>query len=369
MSRSSRILVAIILLWTLIHAYLLFNFGIVTEGEAEKYITEAKKLIDGGQLTSPNFRMYITQIALLFVSFKLNLGYEFVVALQLICSLIATVSIYRLVSFIFSPETGFIITIWFLLNIPLHQFNVFLQTDSLFYSFTIIFSCYLLRIQNFTLKQLIIVLVSLTLISVTRPTGLLFLPPVVLYLYFRFFHGPGWLYKISFVFLLTALFFYFLNAAIGSGGELDFMLPARTEQIICGVPTVPSSVPIDETVNYNSLYGLFYYVTHNFSQFSRLAFKRAIAFFGVLRSYYSTLHNVCLVLLYYPIYVLAALSARYWFKRPLILLYIASLTFLYLITAVVSCDDWHNRFFLTITPYLMVLAAPVINKLVLRRSF
>jgi hypothetical protein len=227
----------------------------------------------------------------------------------------------------------------------------------------------LLRIQTFGLKQLIVVLITLTLISVTRPTGLLFLPPTFLYLYFRFFHGPGSVYKISFLLLLTALFFYFLNAAIGSGGELDFMLPARTEQIICGVATVPSPVAIDEAKNYNSVYGLFYYVTHNFSQFSRLALKRTIAFFGVLRSYYSMLHNVCLVLLYYPIYILATLAARYWLKKPLILLYIISLVFLNLITAVVSCDDWHNRFFLTITPYLIFLAAPVINKLLLRRSF
>jgi hypothetical protein len=360
---NSKIIAAIIILWTIIHILLLFHFGIKTNGESIKYISEANNLIKGQGLSSPSFWMYITQIFLILTSIKLKLGYEFVVVIQLLFSLLATLSIYKLATFLFSSKIGFFATIWFLFNLPLHQFNTFLQTDSLFYSFTIIYSCYLLQVKGLSLKVVAIVLLALILLSLTRPTGLFFFPATFLYLYLRFFNSIRLSYKLVSIVIISAIFFYFLNAAVGSGGELDFMLPARDERIICGVPTLHYFVKINETENGNSLYGLFYYITHNFSQFSRLAFERSIAFFGIIRSYYSIAHKIYLILLFFPIYFMFILSIKYWIKKkPFILLYFVCLIFLTWVTVILSCDDWHNRFYLTISPYMVILALPSINR-------
>jgi hypothetical protein len=40
-------------------------------------------------------------------------------------------------------------------------------------------------------------------------------------------------------------------------------------------------------------------------------------------------------------------------KNPY-LLYILSVIFLFWMTAVLTCDDWHNRFVLTVTPFIFL---------------
>lgn len=357
-------LIILIAIWASVHLLLISHFGIVTKGEPEKYIREANNLINYGNLSSSNFWLYSTQIFLIFFSLKIKLGYEFVIGLQLIFSLIATLSFYRLSTFLFTRTAGVIATVWFLLNLPIHQFNTFLQTDSLFYSFIVIYACYLLMIRRLSVKVIACILLALMLISITRPTGLFFFPATFLYLYFRFFKRFRFSYKILFLISISIVFLYFLNAALGSGGELDFMLPARDERIICGVPTLPYFVRIDEIENGNSLYGLFYYISHNLSQFARLAFQRSIAFFGLVRPYYNTTHNIYLVILFYPIYLMGLLSIKYWIKNnPFVLVFIFSLVSFTWTTVILSCDDWHNRFYLTISPYLIILALPVISRL------
>ena len=361
---QTRAIASIIIVWVVIHIFLLSYFGIVTDGEAVKYIREANNLITHQNLSSPNFWMYITQIFLIVISMKLHLGYEFVVAVQLLFSLLATLSMFRLGTHLFNNKLGLLAAMWFLCILPIHQFNTFLQTDSLFYSFTVIYSCYLLRIKTLSAKVIASLFLGLIVISITRPTGLFFFPATFLYLLFKFFPRFKVSHKVIFLVLISVIFLYFLNAAVGSGGELDFMLPARDERIICGVPTLPDFVKIDESTNGNSLYGLLYYITHNFSQFVRLAFYRSIAFFGVLRPYYSSMHKIYLLLLFLPIYLMVILSLKNWLKNnPVLLLYFFTLIFFTWVTVILSCDDWHNRFFLTVSPYLVVLALPAVNRL------
>jgi hypothetical protein len=140
----------------------------------------------------------------------------------------------------------------------------------------------------------------------------------------------------------AVVFLFFLNLALGSGGEFDFMLPYRYEQIICGVPTVATPVTIHTAENPNSVYGLLYYLTHNFSQFARLAWERSLAFFGLIRSYYSGAHNALLVLMFYPVYVLVLAGMKHWVRRlPLQLLYIAGVVLITWASVMLTCDDWH----------------------------
>src|SRR5262249_19332135 len=153
---------------------------------------------------------------------------------------------------------------------PYQEFNSFLYTESFFYSFTLILSCHLIRMRTISARNLLPVIGLLILICITRPSGLLFLPPVFLYLFLMFFQRLPVLKKLALFSLLGLGFLLFLDKALGSGGELDFMLPFRDERIICGVPTLPGFLPIQTAARGNSLYGLFFYVVHNPLQFVRM---------------------------------------------------------------------------------------------------
>lgn len=353
----------LLVVWALMNGYLLRAYGVVsTVGEPPKYVFEAETLIRTGHLTSSNYWLYFTQIALLAVAIRLKISLFFVALFQLSCNLLASIYFYKTLLYIFHREkVAFIGTLILLLNYPYQQFNVYLQTESLFYSLTLILTYFVLTVEKPDGKRSLLILLLLGILCITRPTGLLLVPPVFLYVFFVLLKKLSPWKKAGILAAIAVTFLFFLNKALGSGGELDFMLPFRDERIICGVPTLPGFVPIKTASDPNSLYGLLYYITHNFSQFARLATLRALAFFGLYREYYSTIHNICLMTFFYSLYVLALASIPFWLKnQPYILCYLLVAILLIWITVMLSCDDWHNRFYLSISPFVIILSGRTI---------
>ncbi|MBC7950117.1 MAG: hypothetical protein H7Y42_19695 [Chitinophagaceae bacterium] len=352
------------LCWLVVQAVLFYQHGIQTDYEARKYIEEADRIIDTGRVSTPNFWLYSVQIFLIAAAKTLNTGYLSVVFIHWILNIIATWALYKFASRWANKLTGLVIALLFIINLPMQTFNSFLQTESLFFSFTILFSCYLLSLQRLAVRNFLAVLAFLILISFTRPTGLLWIPCTFLYLFFRFFRNFSVLIKIGITIVATIGFLFFLNAALGSGGELDFMLPFRDERIICGVPTLSQFVEIKTSDNPNSIGGLLYYVTHNAEQFFRLAWLRTKAFFGLARDYYSKGHNLYLHVYFYILYLLALIGIRGWVRmNKHLLIYCLSLIFLTWASVILTCDDWHNRFFLSVVPYIYILSIPAVKQI------
>jgi hypothetical protein len=352
--------------WALMNGYLLKTYGIVSGvGEPPKYVFEAETLIHTGHLSAASYWLYFTQIALLAGAIKLKLSFVFVFLIQLISNGLSAIYFCKTLLYLFrNGKVAFIGTMMLLLNYPYQQFNVYLQTESLFYSLTLILSYFVLTLEKPDNKKLLLILAILAIVCITRPTGLLFIPPVFLYFFFVFLKRLSPLKKLGILAGIAATFFFLLNKAVASGGELDFMLPFRDERIICGVPTLPGFIPIKTAANPNSLYGLLYYITHNFSQFIRLAGLRTLAFFGLYREYYSTFHNICLMTFFYSLYLLILAAIPFWLKnQPYKLLYLLSAILLVWATVMLSCDDWHNRFYLSISPFLIILSARTISSL------
>jgi len=351
--------------WAAIQILLFYRHGIVTELEAMKYIAEADKIIEIGKVSSPNFWLYSTQIFLIAAAKTLHTGYISVAIIQWVVGGFTTWTLYKFTARLSNKTTGLLIGLLFIFNIPLQTFNVSLQTESLFFSFTILFSCYLLSLQKLSWKNFTAIFIFLILICLTRPTGLLWVPCTFLYLFFRFFKAFSVPLKVSITAISSIGFLFLLNAALGSGGELDFMLPFRDENIICGVPTLRHSIDIKTSDNPNSIFGILYYIIHNFDQFIRLAWLRSKAFWGLFRSYYSTGHNIYLGLYFFPVYVLILLSLGKWFNQNKhLLLYCLSLILITWASVILTCDDWHNRFILSVVPYIYILAIPAVKNII-----
>lgn len=348
--------------WALMQCALYWKNGIITSGEARKYIEQANNIIAGKSLSSNQFWLYATQIVLITISRLLTGGFIFVYIVQLAANAWATIKLYGLMKRYFGYTVSLIGVAIFIGNYPLQEFNSMLQTESLFYSFTVIFSCYLVQLEKLNFRAITIILAWIIGIALTRPTGLLFVPPAFLFLFFRFFQPIRFYVKILLSVAVALLFLFFLNAAIGIGGEFDFMLPYRSECIICGVATRTGIVPINDAGNGNSLYGLLYYIMHNFPQFAKLGGLKSVAFWGLLRSYFSAGHNAFLAIYFYPLYVLVLLSLRWWIKQfAYDFLYFVACVVITWLTVILTCDDWHNRFFLAVSPYLIVLCLPIIR--------
>jgi Dolichyl-phosphate-mannose-protein mannosyltransferase len=354
------------IVWALMNGYLLKTYGIVSGvGEPPKYVFEAETLIRTGHLSAASYWLYFTQIALLAGAIKLKLSFVFVCIIQLLINLLAAIYFYKTLLYLFrSQKIAFIGVMILLLNEPYQQFNVYLQTESIFYSLTLILTYTVLTWEKPDYKKLLAALLLLTLICFTRPTGLLFVPPIFLYIFLSSLKGLSPIKKTGLVVASAFVFFLFLGKAMGSGGEFDFMLPFRQENIICGVPGISGFQPIRTAGNGNSIYGLLYYITHNFFQFTRLAGLKTMAFFGLHRDYYSTGHNIYLIIFFYSLHLLALAAIPWWFKYHLNkCLYLLSAILLVWMTVMLSCDDWHNRFYLSISPFVIILSIRSISSL------
>lgn len=348
--------------WLVVQFLLFYQHGIQTDFEARKYIEQADLLIANGSVSSTNFWLYSIQIFLIATAKKLQTGFISVVIIQWLFNLCATWALYRFSTRMANKTVGVIITMLFIFNFPLQTFNSFLQTESLFYSFTILFSCYILSLQHLTWKKCALIFLLLIVISFTRPTGLLWIPCTFLYLFFRFFKRFSFFLKIGITVAVAIAFFFFLNFALGSGGELDFILPFRDEMIICGVSTLSHPIDIKTSQDQNSIAGLLYYITHHFSSFSQLAWLRTRAFWGLSRTYYSSGHNLYLACYFYPVYILSLFGiGRLFVKNRYLLLYCLSLILLTWGSVMLTCDDWHNRFLLSIIPYIYLLCIPAVH--------
>jgi hypothetical protein len=353
--------------WIIVQLTLFYTQGIVTVNEAQKYITRADILIETGTLSHPSMWLYSTQIMLIAIAKKFGTGYFSVVLVQLLVNAIATYCLYRLANKLTNELTALIITLLLILNFPFQSFNTTLYTESIYYSLLILLTCFLLQLSSLTFGNSLLLFLLMLIICFTRPSGLLLVPCVFIYLFTKFFHAYSFWLKAGLTFLITFVFLVILNKLIGIGGQLDFMLPFKEEHIICGVPTL--AVEQVSTPESSSFFGIFGYIIQHPDQFLRLAAARTKAFFGLTRDYYSDGHNIYLVLYIFPIYFLLLFSIISWWRtNKAILIYCLSFILITWVTVILTCDDWHNRFFLSTIPFIYLLSQPGLKKLLSKFS-
>ena len=344
--------------WFLVQAFLIYFNGIKIDGEGVNGIVEAKRLLNGNGLRGYSSYMYFSETFLIFISLKLKLGYVFVVAIQLLLNLYALNCFYKYLHFLYENIIMALAGGCLLLLCVYYQlYNTYLYTESLFFSLSIIYSCFLLRTKELNIKNIVIIFLFLVLLCITRPSGIFFLAATLVYLFFFISSKINAYLKIASFILFFVAALFFLNLLMGAGGGIDIILPFKDERIICDVPTLSYNVNIDTLKNGNSLYGLFYYITHNTQQFYRLALLKSQTFFGLVRPYYSQAHNLFLMTYFYSLYLLILVTLLKFNKKlPVAFIYFMAIIVVYWFSVVFSCDEWHNRFFLTLTPFLITAA-------------
>ena len=357
-------LLLLIALWFLIQAIILYTQGIKTDGESFKPIGEAENLFSGKGLSAYSYYMYFTEIFLIYLKIKTGAGYEAVIAVQLILNFSALIYFYKFMNFFYQSKViAFTGGCLLLVCVPYQIYNTFLYTESVFFSLSLVYSCYLLKIKKLSAINILIIFLFLLLLCITRPSGIFFMAATIVYLFFFISKTINPLLKGIIFIALSCFALIILNYLMGAGGAIDIILPFKDERIICDVPTLPYNLHLDIIPEGNSLKGLAYYVTHNFPQFFRLAMLKSKAFFGLVRPYYSTFHNTSLILYFYPLYVLILITIfKIKRKLPLAFIYFITLISIFWLSVVFSCDEWHNRFFLTLVPFFIIPALYLFNK-------
>ncbi|MFM6926269.1 MAG: hypothetical protein ACKOU7_12260 [Ferruginibacter sp.] len=355
---------AVGLAYFLISAFLLFKLGIQLDGEAEKFIDNANRIISGQGLFNGVFGyFYIVYTLLVALFIKLSVNLVLVGILQIGLSFFAALCLYKLlVNTLANTKLAFLFFIIYLLCYPIQKWNFFLYSESVHTSLLVIgMYCYHNWSINKKRSSLAVSLLILILIFFSRPVGLLFLVSLLFVLIL-------WLYKNK-----KMLQFYLLSAVsiasvvvILNSPYTAFVNPdsIRRMEIICQVPEIKNPAEYKE-YNREGLYKAFTVIKDEigFGTFFKNGIKKLGYFFGMYRSYYSWQNNLLLICftVFYPVALIGIFSKperSFYYTRVFSMIYLS-------FTAVgifFTCDEWSNRFISAAFPFILILAAGGISK-------
>jgi hypothetical protein len=333
--------------------------GVVTELEAAKYIEEAHRYIDTGAFSAPRFYFYSATIFIMAFAIKIHIGMFGAFIVQALLNLFAYIIFYKALTKIFqSPFTPILIIFYLLAFSPYQSWVVFLYTESIFFSSILILISVLILYKPDSLKNTLFIGLALFFTLISRPLGILL--GVGVYLYFFYNANKKWKIFIACgSVVMIALGYFFINTIFSSIHDWHITQAFEEESIICDLPAKQPYQKLDLVKTGSPVYQLWYYLTHNFYHFLRFAGIKLQYFFLMTRNYYSSIHNFFLLLNALPVYLLALgsffIKKQYFSKGIIAFLVITILV--YAATIVFQCDDYHNRFILSIYPFFVLLAA------------
>jgi 4-amino-4-deoxy-L-arabinose transferase-like glycosyltransferase len=347
----------ILTIYLIVQLILFWQTGVVTGLEAKKYIDEGTSLHSSGTFSASKYIFYLPVILLVYVCRLFSFPIESIVIVNVALGAIATIKLYETGKLLGYKAAGIMSSVVLAAFYPIQIWNMYLYSDSIFISLSIIYIWAVLRFGKNGYRGLFIILTFLVILIFSRPNGLLFLPPTLIYLLFK--KQPVKLRTAAFA--ITALsvtaFFFLLNNMFKGGADFDIIKPYAEEHIICFVPSASKTADIDIVNTSQPLNDLYYYITHNPGHFFKLWLKKIYSFFNLTRNYYSGVHNLYLLVMMIPIYFLS-IPGLIKLKKTNRDYFIFILSFLLFYPAAIcmQCDDWHSRFTMGIMPVLILLA-------------
>lgn len=351
------------IMWLISTLIYLKLYGVVTELEAAKYIEEATLYINTGSFSAPRFYFYSVIIFIMVFAIKIKIGMMGVFIIQALLNLFAYNIFYKALSKLFqSPFTPILIIFYLLAFSPYQSWVVFLYTESVFFSGLLILISVLILYKSDNFKNIVLILIALFFTLIARPLGILFTVGVYLYLFYS--ANKKWKMIIAFSSVVMIFMgYFFVNAVFSSIHDWTITQGFEEESIICDLPASQPYQKLNLSKTGSPVYQLCYYLTHNFSHFLRFAGIKLQYFFLMTRNYYSNSHNLFLLLNVIPVYIFALCS--FFIKKPYfskaIAAFLVSTILIYALTIVFQCDDYHNRFLLSIYPLFVLLAAGAIE--------
>ena len=347
----------IVTIWLLTTLFYWHSFELGTDLEADKYIREARHFINTGHISETRYWFYCVTIFIIVTSLKLGLGLYGAFIIQGIINLLAYLFFFKALKSIFTNKlVALCIIIYLLLFWPYQSWVVFLYTESIFYSAILILTATLILYKPVNMKNIFFISLALLLTIISRPLGILFTVGVYLYI----FYYAQKLQKIIIAggsVVLLVLGYVVINKIFSTLPDWHITQAFEEESIICDWPSSAPHPLLNLDKTGSPVYQLYYYVIHNFSHCIHFVGIKLQYFFFMTRNYFGRGHNYFLLLNIIPVYFLAAFSLFIKKENKRIAIFLLSSIFIYTLAISLQCDDYHNRFVLSIYPFFVVLAA------------
>lgn len=357
---SSKFFYPFVFIFYFLFLFLLYSqTGIITNLEAEKYIGAASEIIKGNhQYSFDNYLFFLSYNYFLAFCFLIS-GYKFAVFMQIVLTIISAFCIEKIVlKFTSSNSLSKISLFLFLFSYLIQYWVITLFSESFFISITL-FYFYFIICKSYTVKNSISIFLIGIILLFARPQGVLFILPSILFLFQEKFKIKKSLFFILLLFSSVALFYLI---SIQNNSCEGVVKPITESSIICGFPEKPVGEILFDHCTILEAHK--YLIEKNsFTYDLKLCIKKGISFFTLTRNYYSTSHNV-LLLLHYPFYIL--LLFTFFIKREINLL--QTILFLNAFLIAITYNEWHGRYITVVFPLIIILGMAGVKKILEKRN-
>jgi hypothetical protein len=347
------VLSVIVLLFLGLQLFFLFKAGVRQSVDSQFYLENATLLRrgilpEGRGLWYSAFSLFLTLIFLAGGTLRTA------VIIQILLSCLSACCIYASAKEITRNNFASILAVLlYIVWIPIHEWETFIYTESLFTSFCVFSFTALLFSKS---RWRIVFTASLFLFTFfIRPTGFSLVAALVSYLvvsiprsWFKF------LIPIASVLGLIAILIG--NKMFQSYDQVPGYVSA---EIIYPNITLNVKPPADLTIPENGtpLEKVFFFALYNPQYFLKLFCIKVALFFGNIKPYYSFVHNLVIVLFLYPVYFFAWLGFRKTegFKKEKF--FIASFIVANGLIVGLTTENWDGRFLVPLLPLIFIIAS------------
>ncbi len=355
-NRDTVILFFLAVIWFLIQGWLLSS-GAKLSVDSNLYINDAK-LIESGVLPQGRSLWYAGYSSFLALIFTCRGTFFTVVIIQVIVSGLAAFCIYNLVIEMTKQKSIALLSVLLYLSwFKIHEWNVFLYTESLFTSFSIISFTTLVLSKKIWHYLLVVLLLCFTFFI--RPTGFPFVISICAYLFMKGFNknslkamtvGLSVVMLIACILLLNKMLAH--CQLIESYAQAEVIYPKITMHI-----TAPFDLRLPDS-RYQPLVKLLIFICDNPLFFLKLCIIKLLLFFGNIKPYFSPTHNAFIILTLFPLYFFAlkgwkTFSANEISERYFIIVFIATQA----LTVTLTTENWDGRFLIPILPFVFMLSS------------
>ena len=367
-------LIIIFIAALIMNLFVYFQYGITLAPDSYWYITYSEEILTGNWY-DPHMFWYI-HYAISLIFFKMVFGtYDAIVPFQITLHIISCCFLFLIIrKEIGSNKLSLAIVLFYILWFKIVTWNVFVLTDSLFVSFSII-TIYLWLQLFKTGKNLIVHFLLLYITFFIRPVGFLLFVALA-FGAFQFLgkssFNAGQLRIVAIISgtLLIGLFIR-MQSTLETTKEYakgDIVYHASTAD-----ERFNTSYLVLETENLKNndkkgFRGIAQFALQNPIYFADMSLRKLFFFTLQVRPYYSIKHNLFLLLTLIPIYVFSIIGWKNLKNDQL-----KNFSIVYILStismAMIITLDWDGRFFLPIFPVLMILAAIGIKQMIVSDRF
>ncbi len=335
---TERPLLIIAFIWLLIQTGLFIRLGFQFDLEGTKYIEDAELFLNSQSLNpSRLFYSFFPLIISFFI--KIGLGLNGVIVFQLLLNAFSTFIIYIIGKKLYKSDlVALVTTLLFVLSYLIQQWNFYLFTESIFISMSIVLYYLAINFKSQKIVHYLYLALIFILMSFLRPNGILLIIPL---LYFMLSIKSNLGFKVNLIPLFSFVFLIGVNILFNQGNfEYHISLSNKYYWIIWGY--------------YDLIIENF---DGSFIDYIKLFSTRFWVYFTDWRPYFSLSHNVMVMIVLIPTYILAIIGLKDFYKENkklfiFIFLLIATFSGFTIVTFV----NWHGRFLAVIIPAFIIIA-------------